>query len=143
MTATSMHPKNRLRRSSFIAVCSALLVLTGCTSPANEPSVDTRTAGPTPASSPPASSDSASPRPTSPSPSTVQSRGDPRAREIASDLEAPWGLVPLKDCSFLISERDSRKIVRVKDGSTSTVRTIDEADPAGEGGLLGLAMTPD
>lgn len=144
MAATSMHPKNRLRRSSFIAVCSALLVLTGCTSPANEPSADTRTAGPTPASSPPPPSpDSAGPRPTSPSPSTVQSRGEPRAREIASDIETPWGLVPLRDGSFLISERDSRKIVRVKDGSTSTVRTIDEADPAGEGGLLGLAITPD
>jgi glucose/arabinose dehydrogenase len=73
----------------------------------------------------------------------VQSRGEPRAREIASDLEAPWGLVPLKDGSFLISERDARKIVSIRDGSRSTVRTIDEADPAGEGGLLGLAITSD
>jgi glucose/arabinose dehydrogenase len=73
----------------------------------------------------------------------VQSRGDPRAREIASNLEAPWGLVPLRDGGFLISERDNRKIVRVKDGSTSTIKTIDEADPAGEGGLLGLAITAD
>jgi len=73
----------------------------------------------------------------------VQSRGEPRAKAIASDLEAPWGLVPLKDGSFLISERDARKIVRVRDGTKSTVRTIDEADPAGEGGLLGLAITPD
>jgi len=73
----------------------------------------------------------------------VQSRGEPRAKAIASDLEAPWGLVPLKDGSLLISERDARKIVRVRDGTKSTVRTIDEADPAGEGGLLGLAITPD
>jgi len=73
----------------------------------------------------------------------VQSRGEPRAKAIASDLEAPWGLVPLKDGSFLISERDARKIVRVRDGTKSMVRTIDEADPAGEGGLLGLAITPD
>jgi glucose/arabinose dehydrogenase len=73
----------------------------------------------------------------------VQSRGDPRAREIASNLEAPWGLVPLRDGSFLINERDNRKIVRVKDGSTSTIKTIDEANPAGEGGLLGLAITAD
>jgi glucose/arabinose dehydrogenase len=49
----------------------------------------------------------------------------------------------LRDGSFLISERDNRRIVRVKDGSTSTIKTIDEADPAGEGGLLGLAITPD
>jgi glucose/arabinose dehydrogenase len=51
--------------------------------------------------------------------------------------------VPLKDGSFLISERDTRKIVHVRDDSTSEVRTIDEADPAGEGGLLGLAITED
>jgi glucose/arabinose dehydrogenase len=136
--------KHRVRRSSLLAACGALLLVTGCTKAANEPSPETRTAGQMPASSaPPSSSDSVSPRPTSPSPSTVQSRGEPRAREIASDLEAPWGLVPLKDGSFLISERDARKIVSVRDGSRSTVRTIDEADPAGEGGLLGLAITPD
>jgi glucose/arabinose dehydrogenase len=145
MIATSMLCARRVRCSRFTAACGALLLLlAGCTNAANEPSPDTRTAGPTPASSaPPSSSDSVSPRPTSPSPSTVQTRGDPRAREIASDLKAPWGLVPLKDGSFLINERDARKIVRVRDGSTSTVRTIDEADPAGEGGLLGLAITPD
>jgi glucose/arabinose dehydrogenase len=49
--------------------------------------------------------------------------------------------VPLKDGSLLISERDARRLVRVAHGSTSLVRTIDEADPAGEGGLLGLAIT--
>jgi glucose/arabinose dehydrogenase len=140
-----MFAKHRVGHSSLTAACGALLVLlAGCTNAANEPSPETRTAGPTPANSVPASSsDSVSARPSSPSPSTVQSRGDPRAREIASNLEAPWGLVPLRDGSFLISERDNRRIVRVKDGSTSTITTIDEADPAGEGGLLGLAITPD
>ena len=140
-----MSVKRRVGRSSLTAACGALLVLlAGCTNAANEPSPETRTAGPTPASSaPPSTSDSVSARPSSPSPSTVQSRGDPRAREIASNLEAPWGLVPLRDGSFLINERDNRKIVRVKDGSTSTIKTIDEADPAGEGGLLGLAITAD
>jgi glucose/arabinose dehydrogenase len=140
-----MLAKHRVRRLGLTAACSALLVLlAGCTNAANEPSPETRTAGPTPASSaPPSSSDSVSARPSSPSPSTVQSRGDPRARQIASNLEAPWGLVPLRDGSFLISERDNQRIVRVKDGSTSTIKTIDEADPAGEGGLLGLAITPD
>jgi glucose/arabinose dehydrogenase len=73
----------------------------------------------------------------------VASHGEPRARAIASNLEAPWGLVPLQDGSFLISERDARKIIRIAGGTTSLVRTIDEADPAGEGGLLGLAITKD
>ena len=133
-----------MRRSRFVAACGALLLVTGCTNAANEPSPETRTAGQTPASSaPPSSPNPSSPDSSSPSPSTVQSRGDPRAREVVSDLEAPWGLVTLKDGSFLISERDARKIVRVDNGSTSPVRTIDEADPAGEGGLLGLAITED
>jgi glucose/arabinose dehydrogenase len=51
--------------------------------------------------------------------------------------------VPLKDGSFLISERDARKIIRVNGGATSLLSTIDDADPAGEGGLLGLAITED
>jgi glucose/arabinose dehydrogenase len=130
-----------VRRSCLLAA-GALLLVTGCTNAATEPSPETRTAGQPPASSVSLSSpDSNSPGPSSPSPSTVQSRGDPRAQEVVSDLEAPWGLVPLKDGSFLISERDTRKIVRVRNGSTSDLRTIDEADPSGEGGLLGLAIT--
>lgn len=133
---------HRGRGPRLLAACGALLLVTACTNAANEPSPETRTAGPTPAASPPPSSPSG-PNPRSPSPSTIQSRGDPRARELAADLEAPWGLVPLKDGSFLISERDSRRIAHVSKGSTSRVRTIDEADPAGEGGLLGLAITED
>jgi glucose/arabinose dehydrogenase len=139
-----MSARHRGRRLHVLVACGALLILTGCTNAANEPSPETRTAGPTPATSSPASSPSPSdPNPRSPSPSTVQAQGDPRAREVASDLAAPWGLVPLKDGSFLISERDTRRIVHVDNGSTSRVRTIEEADPAGEGGLLGLAITDD
>jgi glucose/arabinose dehydrogenase len=139
-----MSARHRGRRLHVLVACGALLIVTGCTNAANEPSPETRTAGPTPATSSPASSPSPSnPNLRSPSPSTVQAQGDPRAREVASDLAAPWGLVPLKDGSFLISERDTRRIVHVDNGSTSRVRTIEEADPAGEGGLLGLAITDD
>lgn len=136
-----MPARHRLRRSQLTAACGVLLLISGCTNSANEPSPETRTAGATPASPSPVSNpESRSPSP-SPTPSAVRPPGKPRAREVASDLEAPWGLVPLKDGSFLISERDTRKIIRVRGGSTSEVRTIDEADPAGEGGLLGLAIT--
>ena len=137
-----MPTRHRLR-PQLAAACGALLLITGCTNSANEPSPETRTAGATPASPSPLSNpESRSPTP-SPTPSSVRPPGKPRAREVASDLEAPWGLVPLKDGSFLISERDTRKIIRVRGGSTSEIRTIDEADPAGEGGLLGLAITED
>jgi glucose/arabinose dehydrogenase len=139
VTPTSAPARHRWKTFRSAVVCGALLA-TGCTNAANEPNAETRTAAPTPASSAPVSS---SPPSSSPSSSGVASRGDPRARVIASDLAAPWGLISSKDDSFLIAERDEQKIVRVEGGSTSAVRTIDEADPAGEGGLLGLAITPD
>src|SRR4029453_11845891 len=83
------------------------------------------------------------PEASSPTPSAVRSRSEPRATEIVSDLAAPWGLITLEDGTFLISERDDRRILRVRNDSTSLVRTIDEASPAGEGGLMGLAITKD
>jgi aldose sugar dehydrogenase len=144
VTATPIPASHRARRSHLVAACSALVLVTGCTDTASEPSVDTRTAGQTPATSAPAPTpEPSSPAASSPTPSAVRSRGEPRAREIVSGLQAPWGLVALKDDTFLISERDKREIVRIRSGSTSRVRTIDEADPAGEGGLLGLAITED
>jgi glucose/arabinose dehydrogenase len=141
VTATPM-PGHRVRRSHVIAVCGALLLVTGCSNAANEPNAETRTAGQT-SSTTAASPAPSSPEASSPTPSTVRSRGEPRVRAIVADLDAPWGLVTLKDGSFLISERDTRKILRVRNDSTSLVRTIDEASPAGEGGLLGLAVTKD
>jgi len=136
-------PGHRVRRSHVIAACGALLLITGCTNAANEPNAETRTAGQTPASSAPTTSPAPSAEASSPTPSTVRSRGEPRTGEIVTDLEAPWGLATLKDGSFLLSERDTRKILRVRNNSTSPVRTIDEASPAGEGGLMGLAVTKD
>ena len=142
VTATPM-PGHRVRRSHVIAACGALLLITGCSNAANEPNAETRTAGQTSASSAPAASPTPSTEASSPTPSTVRSRGEPRAREIVADLQAPWGLATLKDGSFLLSERDTGKILRVANDSTSLVRTIDEASPAGEGGLMGLAVTKD
>jgi glucose/arabinose dehydrogenase len=140
VTLRSAPAKYRWRLFGSVAACGALLLTAACSGAANEPSAETRTADPTT----PASSASPSNTPSSsPSSSGVASRGDPRATEIASDLAAPWGLIPLKDRSFLIAERDEGKIVRVENGSASQVRTIDEVDPAGEGGLLGLAITTD
>jgi glucose/arabinose dehydrogenase len=144
VTATPMPARHRVGRSHLVAACGALLLVTGCSNAATEPSAETRTAGQTAASSAPAASpEPSSAEASSPTPSAVQSRGEPRAREIVADLVTPWGLVTLEDGSFLISERDTGKILRVRNDSTSLVRTIDEASPAGEGGLLGLAVTKD
>ncbi|MBT2514022.1 PQQ-dependent sugar dehydrogenase [Arthrobacter sp. ISL-30] len=57
-------------------------------------------------------------------------------------LEIPWAVVFLEDGTAIISERDSAKIKMVRDGRASDVGTIPKVDPGGEGGLLGLALSP-
>jgi glucose/arabinose dehydrogenase len=49
----------------------------------------------------------------------------------------------LPDGSALVTERDTTRIVSIaRDGQVTEVQRIDEADPAGEGGLLGIAVSP-
>jgi glucose/arabinose dehydrogenase len=100
------------------ALACALVFLTGCTTSEGEPSSDTRTGG-------------------------VTATETGRVTELATGLDAPWGLIELTDGSFLISERDAARIVHLDNGRLTPVRTIEEARPGGEGGLLGLAISTD
>jgi len=61
---------------------------------------------------------------------------------VARDLEAPWGLAFLPDGSALVSERDSRRILSVRGGQVRELDVVEEADSGGEGGLLGIAVSP-
>jgi glucose/arabinose dehydrogenase len=66
------------------------------------------------------------------------------AETVARDLEAPWGLAFLPDGSALVSERDSGRILRVRPGAEpEEVATVPGVAPRGEGGLLGVAVSPD
>ncbi len=65
------------------------------------------------------------------------------ADTIASDLEAPWGLAFLPDGSALVSERDRATISLVDGSEVVVVGSIDETVPTSEGGLLGLAVSPN
>lgn len=69
---------------------------------------------------------------------------------VASGLEAPWGLAFLPDGSAVLTERDSRRVLRVVpgggDGAGADVREIgvlDQAEPRSEAGALGVAVSPD
>jgi glucose/arabinose dehydrogenase len=66
-------------------------------------------------------------------------------RVIASNLHVPWGIAFLPDGDALVAERTTAKILRIPrgGGAPQTVRTLPGVDTnAGEGGLLGLAVSP-
>jgi glucose/arabinose dehydrogenase len=64
---------------------------------------------------------------------------------VATGIDVPWGLAFLPDGSALVARRDSGDIVQVKagGGAPQPVFTVPGVRPAGEGGLLGLAVAKD
>lgn len=63
-------------------------------------------------------------------------------RKLDAGLQLPWSVVFLADGTAIISERDSRLIKAVRDGEATTVGEVPGVVPGGEGGLLGLALSP-
>lgn len=130
-----------LPRRRFLALAATAGVAVGCTSPTPPAQTPTSSPSPTPptASGPPAS---ASPSPSPPSPTPTE-LGVPKATDVVTGLTSPWGLIPLRDGSFLVSERDTRRIKRIVGDQVEVIATVADAEPDFEGGLLGLAATPD
>ncbi|MET0300433.1 MAG: PQQ-dependent sugar dehydrogenase [Flavitalea sp.] len=66
------------------------------------------------------------------------------ARVLATELKSPWGIAKLPDGRFLITERRGNMRIATIDGKLSDPITgLPEVNPAGQGGLLGLAVDPD
>ena len=62
---------------------------------------------------------------------------------VATGLEAPWGLVFTPGGEALVTERDSGRLLSVDaSGGVEELQTL-PAGGVGEGGLLGLALSPD
>ncbi|MBB6034577.1 PQQ-dependent sugar dehydrogenase [Phytomonospora endophytica] len=81
--------------------------------------------------------------PNLPQPSQSEGQESAVAEIVADNLEVPWGIAFLPDGTALFTERDTAKIRSIgTDGAVSDVQTVDEAEPAGEGGLLGIAVSP-
>ncbi|MBB5797686.1 glucose/arabinose dehydrogenase [Streptomyces caelestis] len=66
-------------------------------------------------------------------------------RTVAEGLDSPWGLAPLPGGGLLVSSRDDGTIVRIdeKTGKKTELGEVPGVSAAGEGGLLGIALSPD
>lgn len=69
---------------------------------------------------------------------------------VADNLKVPWGITFLPDKSALVTERDTGKILSVTPpknkgdkAKVDTVQTVGGVSHSGDGGLLGIAASPD
>ncbi len=68
---------------------------------------------------------------------------------LAKNLEVPWGMAFLPDGAAVVTERDTGRILRVGPESTASglkvteMRRLNEVRASGDGGLLGVAVSPD
>jgi hypothetical protein len=128
----------------FLAAVVAGVLLAGCGTDGYVPSGPFR---PLPEGAPPEvgppSSGAPLPAPGDPAePGAGDEAGDPNV--MASGLAVPTGLVVLPDGSAVVGERDTGRLVQVfPDRSPAReLMTLPGIDPAGDGGLLGLALSP-
>ncbi|TQJ55864.1 glucose/arabinose dehydrogenase [Streptomyces sp. SLBN-115] len=115
---------------------SALLVTGGCSSDAGRSSGASASAAP----SSTAAQVSPSAEETPPAKGTVTV-----VRTVAEGLNTPWGLAPLPEGGLLVASRDEGTITRVdaETGKKTELGEVPGVSAAGEGGLLGLALSPD
>jgi glucose/arabinose dehydrogenase len=111
----------------------AALALVACGSSDKPTATATATA-----SAAPSASASSSPTPTA---SVARA---PARRTVATGLSVPWGIAFLPDGDALVAERTTARILRIPSGGGKprTVMRVPGVVAAGEGGLLGLAVSP-
>jgi glucose/arabinose dehydrogenase len=118
------------------------LLLTACGTDGYQPTGPFRPLpeGAPPEVGPPSSAAPVPGRP--PEPGADEEAGDPNV--VASGLAVPTGLVVLPDGSAIVGERDTGRLLQVfPDRSPPReLMTVPGIDTAGDGGLLGLALSP-
>ncbi|MDG9718786.1 sorbosone dehydrogenase family protein [Streptomyces sp. DH24] len=126
------------RRAATAVLAAALLLTAGCSSDGAGPPEGDRTASPstTARSSPTGQSTEQGP----PAKGTVKV-----VRTVATGLDSPWGLAPVPGGGLLVSSRDDATITRIdeKTGRKTELGEVPGVAPEGEGGLLGIALSPD
>jgi len=117
-----------MRRAALLAL-AALALAAGCSQGGDEVTVNVDNGGSAP-------TQTASPGTSGPEPEVVGT--------IATGLEVPWGVAFLPNGDAVVTERDSARVLTISgaDHTVTEVGTIGEAAPQGEGGLLGVAVSP-
>ncbi|MFJ4207342.1 PQQ-dependent sugar dehydrogenase [Paenarthrobacter sp. NPDC089675] len=62
--------------------------------------------------------------------------------KLDAGLQIPWSVVFLPDGTAVVSERDTALLKGIRDGKATTIGEVSGVVPGGEGGLLGLALSP-
>ncbi|MER5810151.1 PQQ-dependent sugar dehydrogenase [Streptomyces sp. NPDC002033] len=134
----------RARRRGVLAVfalagCGALLTA-GCSASGGAPAgTGGSPPGPPPAGASSPGATGPAQRPAAPARGSVTVSG-----EAAKGLRSPWGVAPLPGGDLLVASRDKGTISRVRTdtGAVTEIGKVPGVAPGGEGGLLGLALSP-
>lgn len=123
----------RSRRPVLLLACALSPLAAGC---GEDPVGRSVTAPSTPSTTPAATS------PSQASAQTPPARGS--VREVATGLEVPWDIAFLPDGDAIVSERDRARLMRIPagGGQPEELMRVPDVVPGGEGGLLGLAVSP-
>lgn len=135
------HPQHRVSTQAFtilgVSVAAAVAVLTGCAD-ADQPRAEAVPSS-VAITGPPLGS-------TSPVPVVPSGRVVPgEVTEVASDLVMPWGLTFLPDGTAVVSSRSTGQLLHVpaNGGDPALIGTVPGVEVSSEGGLLGLAASPE
>ncbi|MFE1026413.1 PQQ-dependent sugar dehydrogenase [Streptomyces sp. NPDC058818] len=127
------------RAVTAVLATAALLLTAGCSSDDGDPSGAD-------ASTSPSSTAAQSPPSGSAAEETPPAKGSVKVvRTVTTGLKSPWGLAPLPGGDLLVSSRDEATVTRVDErtGKKTELGEVPGVSPAGEGGLLGIALSPD
>ncbi|MFI0964767.1 PQQ-dependent sugar dehydrogenase [Streptomyces sp. NPDC021080] len=131
----------QVRAVTVVLAATALLVTAGCSSGGGP-----GPAGPGGSASVGSSTPRASATPSATGGRTPPAKGSVKVlRTVTENLDTPWGLAPLPGGGLLVSSRDKGTITRIdeKTGAKTLLGEVPGVAPAGEGGLLGIALSPD
>ncbi|MFJ4027731.1 PQQ-dependent sugar dehydrogenase [Paenarthrobacter sp. NPDC089989] len=141
MNRTKATPSQRLslRVRALALACALAPALAACTGSPSSPGT-AATPGGTQQEGGTASTGSG----TSGSSSAATAPASPQLKEkLDVGLQLPWSVAFLPDGAAIISERDSTRLKEIRDGRATTIGEVPGVEPGGEGGLLGLAVSPE